>query len=194
MTMRRREFIAGLGSAVAWPVAVGAQQGERRRIGVLTQYAERDQMAAASIAAFRQKLRDLGWTEGRKVEIEYRWSAADPDLTQRFAGELVARQSDLLMASTGPTLAALLQKTRTIPIVFTSVVDPVGSGLIDSLARPGGTATGFTLMEWAVSGKWLGLLKQISPRITRRSDPRPLHTRRQRPARRAPGRGLVFGG
>jgi putative ABC transport system substrate-binding protein len=165
--MRRREFIAGLGAA-AWPVVARAQQGERmRRIGVLTQYAERDPRTTANITAFGQRLRDLGWTEGRNVEIEYRWSATDRDLAHRFAAELVARQPDVLMASSGPTLAALLQKTRTIPIVFTSVVDPVGSGLIDGLARPGGNATGFTLMEWAVSGKWLELLKQISPRITR---------------------------
>jgi ABC-type uncharacterized transport system substrate-binding protein len=166
--MRRREFIAGLGGAAAWPLAVRAQQTDgMRRIGVLTQYPEGDPTAAANIKAFGQKMRDLGWIEDRNVAIEYRWTAADPTLTRKFAGELIARRPNLLMASTGPTLEALLQATRTIPIAFTSVLDPVGSGLIESLSRPGGNATGFTLMEWGISGKWLELLKQISPRITR---------------------------
>jgi putative tryptophan/tyrosine transport system substrate-binding protein len=166
--MRRREFIAGLGAAAACPVAGRAQQTDgMRRIGVLTQYPEGDPTAAANIKAFGEKMRDLGWTKDRNLAVEYRWTAADPNLTRKFAAELVARQPNVLMASSGPTLEALLQATRTIPIVFASVLDPVGSGLIESLSRPGGNATGFTLMEWGISGKWLELLKQISPRITR---------------------------
>jgi putative tryptophan/tyrosine transport system substrate-binding protein len=168
LPLQRRDFIAGLGSAAAWPVVARAQPTDgMRRIGVLTQYPEGDPLAAVNIKAFGQKMRDLGWTEGHNVAVEYRWTAADPALTRRFAAELIAQHPNALMASTGPTLEALLQATRTIPIVFTSVLDPVGSGLIESLARPGGNATGFTLMEWGISGKWLELLKQISPQITR---------------------------
>jgi putative ABC transport system substrate-binding protein len=142
--MRRREFIAGLGAAAACPVAGRAQQTDgMRRIGVLTQYPEGDPTAAANIKAFGEKMRDLGWTKDRNLAVEYRWTAADPNLTRKFAAELVARQPNVLMASSGPTLEALLQATRTIPIVFASVLDPVGSGLIESLSRPGGNATGF---------------------------------------------------
>jgi putative tryptophan/tyrosine transport system substrate-binding protein len=163
--MRRRDFIAGLAGMTALSAAAQAQQTDgMRRIGVLTQYPDGDPVAAVNIKAFGQRMRDLGWTEGRNVEVEYRWTATDPALTRKFAAELVARQPNVLMASNGPTLEALLQAT--IPIVFTSVLDPVGSGLIESLARPGGNATGFTLMEWGISGKWLELLKQISPQIT----------------------------
>jgi putative ABC transport system substrate-binding protein len=166
--MRRREFITLLGSAAAWPLAAGGQQRERmRRIGILTQYSEGDPVGARNITAFTQKMRQLGWTEGYNLAIEYRWIAGRPDLFRQFAAELVAAQPDVLMASQGPGLAALLQATRTIPIVFTSILDPVGSGLIESLARPGSNATGFILFEWSISSKWLDLLRQMAPRLTR---------------------------
>jgi putative ABC transport system substrate-binding protein len=166
--MRRRSFITLLAGAAASPVAARAQQGDRtRRIGVLTQYAEDDPAAARNIAAFRQKMRQIGWVEGYNLAIQYRWAAGSPDLYRQHAAELVAAQPDLLMASTATGLGALLQATRTIPIVFTSVLDPVGSGLIESLARPGGNATGFILFEWSISSKWLDLLRQMAPRVTR---------------------------
>jgi putative ABC transport system substrate-binding protein len=166
--MERRQFIALLGgAAAAWPMIARAQQSERvRRVGVLTQYRESEPAVTPLIAAFTRRLGDLGWSEGRNIALEYRWTAAEPEPTARFAAELVAARPDVLMATTGVTLAALLQATRTIPIVFTSAVDPVGTGLVESLAHPGGNATGFTLMEWSLSTKWLDLLKQISPRIT----------------------------
>src|SRR5262249_46403693 len=138
-----------------------------RRIGVLTQYSEGDPVGARNIAAFRQKIRQLGWVEGYNLAIEYRWAAGRRDLYGQFAAELIAAKPDVLMASVSPALEALLQVTRTIPIVFTSILDPVGTGLIESLARPGGNATGFTLFEWSISSKWLDLLKQMAPRITR---------------------------
>jgi putative tryptophan/tyrosine transport system substrate-binding protein len=166
--MRRREFITGLGGAAVWSLAARAQQGERmRRIGVLTQYSEGDPTAVRNFAAFEQTMRDLGWTKGRNVAVDYRWTAARADRYRQFALELAAMHIDVLVASTGPTFEALLEATRTIPIVFTSVLDPVGSGLIESLARPGGNATGFELFEWGISGKWIDLLKQIAPWITR---------------------------
>ena len=167
--MRRRDFIAGIaGSATAWPLVARAQQPSRmRRIGVLTQYREGDPIAVLRIAAFVQRLRDLGWEEGRNLAIEYRWAAGDAGSYRRLAAELVATQPDVLLASLAPALAALLQATRTIPIVFTSILDPVGSGLIESLARPGGNATGFMLFEYGISGKWLDLLKQFVPPVTR---------------------------
>jgi putative ABC transport system substrate-binding protein len=166
--MQRREFIALLGGAAAWPLAVRAQQGDRvRRIGVLTQYSEGNPVAVRNIAAFRQKIRQLGWVEGYNLAIEYRWAAGRPDLYRKYAAELVAARPDMLMGSTGVGLGALLEVTRTIPIVFTSVLDPVGSGLIESLAHPGGNATGFILFEWSIASKWLDLLRQMAPRITR---------------------------
>jgi putative tryptophan/tyrosine transport system substrate-binding protein len=166
--IKRRAFVGLLGGAAAWPLTARAQQPSRmRRIGVMTQYREGDPIAALRIAAFVQRLRDLGWVEGRNLTIEYRWTAADPDSYRRLAAELVATQPDILVASFAPALAALLQATRTIPIVFTSILDPVGSGLIDSLARPGGNATGFMLFEYGLSGKWLDLLKQFVPQVTR---------------------------
>jgi len=166
--MRRRDFITLLGAASAWPRAARAQQTERiRRIGLLTQYVEADPAGARNIAAFRQKIRQLGWVEGYNLAIEYRWAAGRRDLYRKYAGELVTARPDMLMASTGVGLEALLEATRTIPIVFTSVLDPVGSGLIESLAHPGGNATGFTLFEWSIASKWLDLLRQMAPRITR---------------------------
>jgi putative ABC transport system substrate-binding protein len=193
--MRRREFITLLGGVVtALPLAAHAQQGERiRRIGVLTQYSEGDPAAVRNFAAFEQKMQDLGWTKGRNVAVEYRWTAARADRYRQFAVELVAMQPDVLVTSNSPSLEALLQATRTIPIVFTSVLDPVGSGLIESLARPGGNATGFELFEWGIGAKWIDLLKQIAPRDARGRGSRSFGRGRQRPAWRAPGRGAVSG-
>jgi putative ABC transport system substrate-binding protein len=167
--MNRRDFITLLGSAAAaWPLAARGQQTERvRRIGLLTQYVEGDPAGARNIAAFRQKIRQLGWVEGHNLAIEYCWAAGRRDLYRKYAAELVAAAPDMLMASTGVGLGALLEVTRSIPIVFTSVLDPVGSGLIESLAHPGGNATGFILFEYGISSKWLDLLRQLAPRITR---------------------------
>jgi putative ABC transport system substrate-binding protein len=169
MSMRRRDFIALFGgAAAAWPLAARAQQAERtRRIGMLTQYPEGDPTAVRNLAAFRQKLRQLGWVEGYNLAIEYRWGAGQPDLFRRFAAELVAAQPDVLVASAGTLLEPLLQATRTIPIVFTSILDPVGRGYVESLARPGGNATGFVLFEFSIASKWLDLVKQMAPRLTR---------------------------
>jgi putative ABC transport system substrate-binding protein len=167
--MKRREFITLLGgAAVAWPLAARAQQADRmRRIGVLMGYGENDSEAQAWVAAFREGLQKLGWTEGRNIRIDTRWAAADAEAMQRFAQELVAPQPDLILSQVTPTTAALLQQTRTIPIVFAMVADPVGSGLVASLSRPGGNVTGFAANEGSLSGKWLELLKEIAPRVAR---------------------------
>ena len=171
--MKRRDFITLLGSAAAtpaiWPLGARAQEAEHvQRIGVLTQYVEGDPAGARNIAAFRQKIRQLGWVEGYNLAIEYRWAAwRRDDLYRKYAAELVAARPDMLMASTAAGLGALLEVTRTIPIVFTSVLDPVGSGLIENLAHPGGNATGFILFEWSIAGKWLDLLRQMAHRVTR---------------------------
>ena len=163
--MKRREFITLLGgAAAAWPLAARAQQPERmRRIGVLINLAADDPQSQARLAAFQQGLQQLGWTDGRNVRIIARWGAGDADRIRRYAAELVALAPDVILATCSPALVALLQATRTVPIVFTCVVDPVGAGFVDSLARPGGNATGFTLFEYGLSGKWLELLKQIAP-------------------------------
>jgi putative tryptophan/tyrosine transport system substrate-binding protein len=165
----RRQFIFALGGAVvAWPLAAHAQQPERmRRIGVLMGYAENDSEAQAWVAAFREALQKLGWTEGRNIWIDTRWARADTEVMQRFAQELVALQPDLILSQVTPTTAALLQHTRTIPIVFAMVADPVGSGFVASLSRPGGHVTGFVTLEGTMSGKWLELLKEIAPRVAR---------------------------
>ena len=167
--MRRREFISLIGSAaVALPLAARAQQGERmRRIGVLMAFAESDPEGPGFVAAFREGLQKLGWAEGRNIRIDYRWAALDTELMQRFSKELVALQPELVLSSSTPTTAALLQETRTIPIIFANVIDPVGSGFIASLARPGGNVTGFTDNEASMVGKWLELLKEIAPRVNR---------------------------
>src|SRR5262249_36844145 len=167
--MRRREFITLLGGATAWPLAAQAQQGERtRRIGVLMGYAENDWEAQAWVAAFREGLQKLGWVEGRNIRIDIRWVAAsDVKSMQPFANEVVPSQPDLPLTSCTPTTAALLQQPRTIPITFANPVDPVGSGLVASLPRPGGNVTGFINMEPTMGGKWLELLKQIAPRVNR---------------------------
>jgi putative ABC transport system substrate-binding protein len=168
--MKRREFITLLGgAAAAWPFAARAQQIDRmRRIGVLMGYAESDREGQAFIAAFREGLQKLGWAEGRNIGIDFRWAeASDVESMQRFAKDLVALQPDLILTSSTPTTAALLQQTRTIPIIFTNLVDPVGSGFVASLPRPGGNVTGFINMEPTMAGKWLELLKQIAPRVNR---------------------------
>jgi putative ABC transport system substrate-binding protein len=166
--MRRRQLITLLGGAAAWPLAARGQQPERmRRIGVLMAYAENDSEAQAWVAAFREGLQKLGWTEGRNIRIDYRWSSLDAELIQRFSKELVALQPELVLSSSTPTTAALLQETRTIPIIFANIVDPVSSGFIASLARPGGNVTGFTNLEGSMAGKWLELLKEIAPRVNR---------------------------
>ncbi len=166
--MRRRNFITLLGaSGAAWPLAALAQQPDRmRRIGVLTAYAESDPEGQSRVAAFRQGLQKLGWAEGRNVRIDTRWATAgDAEATQRYAKELVALQPDLILSHNTPTTAALLQGTRTIPIVFASVSDPVGSGFVASFPRPGGNVTGFTNIEPTIAGKSLELLKEIAPGV-----------------------------
>ena len=167
--MMRREFITLLGgAAAAWPLAARAQQGERmRRIGVLMNLAADDPESSAHLAAFLDGLQQLGWTDGRNVRIDTRWSASDPDRRRTYAAELVALAPDVILAYGGSGAGALQQATRTVPIVFAEVVDPVGAGLVASLARPGGNATGFSLFEYGISVKWLELLKQIVPNVTR---------------------------
>jgi putative tryptophan/tyrosine transport system substrate-binding protein len=166
--MRRREFTRLLGATVMWSVASSAQQTERvRRIGVLTSAAESDQEGQSSIAAFREGLRKLGWVEGRNSEIDIRWASADIELMKRFAKELVTLQPDLILTSSTAAAATMLQQTRSIPIVFVLVADPVGSGFVASLSRPGGNATGFTPIVGSLGGKWVALLKEIAPRVTR---------------------------
>jgi putative tryptophan/tyrosine transport system substrate-binding protein len=165
--MRRREFITGLGSAAAWPGVARGQQGERvRRVGMLMQRAESDPVDQSRIALFRQTMLDLGWTEGRNLQMHYRWSAADNDRLRTNAAELAALGPDVLVGA-GAAVRPLLRATRTVPIVFAGVNDPVGGGLVVSLARPGGNITGFGFTEYGFSEKWLELLKQIAPSIMR---------------------------
>ena len=168
--MRRRDFISLIGGAAAtWPLAARAQQLERvQRIGVLMGFPESDSQAESFIAAFREGLQKLGWTIGRNVRIDTRWATpAEADSMQRSAKELVALQPDLILSHTTPTTAALLLQTRTIPIIFATVTDPVGSGFVAGLPRPGGNVTGFTLVEPTMAAKWVELLKEIAPRVNR---------------------------
>ena len=168
--MRRRQFITVLGgAAVAWPIVAGAQQPERmRRIGVLMAYPESDPEGQAWVAAFREGLQKLGWTEGRNIWIDTRWTTpGDAELVQRFAKELVALKPDLILAQSTPIIESLLQQTRTIPIIFANIADPVGSGFVASFNRPSGNVTGFLNMEPTMAGKWLELLKEIAPRLNR---------------------------
>jgi putative ABC transport system substrate-binding protein len=167
--MRRREFITLLGgAAVAWPLAARAQQGERvRRIGVLMNLAADDPETLARVTAFAQGLQELGWRDGRNVRIDYCWAAGDAGRFHRCAQELLALAPDVTLASAHPSVVALQQTTRTVPIVFVGVADPVGAGLVASLAQPGGNTTGFSIYEYGISGKWLELLKEIAPRVTR---------------------------
>jgi putative ABC transport system substrate-binding protein len=167
--MKRRAFITLLGgTAMAWPLAARAQRADgMRRIGVLMSLAESDPEAQARVAAFRKGLQTLGWAEGRNVRIDIRWAASDAALMQRFAKELIALQPDLVLSHNTPTTTSLLQQTRTIPIVFVVVSDPVGSGFVASFPRPGGNVTGFTNIEPTMAGKWLELLKEIAPSVAR---------------------------
>jgi putative ABC transport system substrate-binding protein len=167
--MRRRDFVTLLGGAAAsWPLAARAQQPDRmRRIGVFMPGNAEDMEAKAQIAAFQHGLRELGWTEGHNVQFEYRWGAGNPNRIRNYAAELVALAPDVVFADASVTVAALLQATRNVPIVFANVADPVGAGYVDSLARPGGNVTGFLLFEFGIAGKWLALLKQIAPALTR---------------------------
>jgi putative ABC transport system substrate-binding protein len=166
--MKRRDFITLLGSATAWPLAVSAQQPDRvRRIGVLMGFAESDRDGRAFVAAFREGLQKLGWVEGRNIQIDTRWAAGDTALMQQFAKELVALQPDLILSHLTPTTIALLHQTRTIPIVFALVADPIGSGFVASFPRPGGNVTGFIFTEPTMAGKWLELLREVAPRIAR---------------------------
>src|SRR5262245_58435290 len=171
--MRRREFITLLGGAAALsanlcPLVAHAQPRERvRRVGALMTLAANDQEAPNRISAFAQELQQLGWTIGRNLQVDYRWSAGSTDDTRKYAAELAALSPEVILANGSPAMTALQQTARSVPIVFVSVVDPVGAGFVDSLARPGGNATGFTSMEYGMSGKWLQLLKEIAPQVTR---------------------------
>jgi putative ABC transport system substrate-binding protein len=164
--MRRRDLISVIGSAAVWPLAAHAQQASRmRRIGVLVNLGKDDPLGQARQKAFMQGLQALGWTEGRDVQIDTRWGGGDADQFRKYAAELIALQPDVVLATSGATMPALMQATRTVPIVFVQVPDPVGSGFVASLARPGGNATGFTQFDFSLSGKWLEVLKEIAPRV-----------------------------
>jgi ABC-type uncharacterized transport system substrate-binding protein len=164
--VRRRAFITLLGSAATWPLGARAQQAERvRRIGVIA--GANDQLTQARHAAFFQELQQLGWTEGRNVHIDARWSAGNVAEIRRYAAELVALAPDVIFTSGSSSMGALLEATRTVPIVFAIVPDPVGSGYVKSLSRPGGNATGFMMFEYSLCGKWPALLKEIAPHTTR---------------------------
>jgi putative ABC transport system substrate-binding protein len=165
--IRRREFIATLGGvAAAWPLAARAQQPERmRRVGVLMNLTADDPEASARVTAFAQGLQQSGWTVGHNVRIDYRWGAADADRSGRYAAELLALAPDVILSTGSPATKALQQATRSVPTVFANVVDPVGAGFVDSLAKPGGNATGFIAFEYVISAKWLELLKDIAPQL-----------------------------
>src|SRR5262249_37127888 len=169
LDLRRRQFITLLGgAAVAWPLAARAQQGERmRRIGVLNPLAADDPQSQRRMTAFVQSLQQFGWTDGRNVTIETRWGVGDSERLRRYAAELVALAPDVILAVAVSSMVPLQQVTRTVPIVFVQVTDAVGAGFVESLSRPGGNATGFSLSEYGFSAKWLELLKQIAPRVTR---------------------------
>ena len=166
--LKRREFITLLGgTAAAWPLAASAQQAERmRRIGVLLNAAADDSEGQARIAAFHQGLQESGWTLGRNARVDVRWGAFDADSSRHYATELVALAPEVIVAFASAAMGAL-QQMRTVPIVFVSIIDPVGAGFVESLARPGGNVTGFSLFEYGLSGKWLELLKEIAPSVTR---------------------------
>src|SRR5215831_20847966 len=171
--MKRREFISLLGGAATvpallWPGAAQAQPGGRtRRIGVLIHFSESQPAGQRYIAAFRQGLKELGWVDGGNLHIEVRWTAGDPERYRSYAGGLVALAPDVVLATTTPTVLAVQRASRSVPIVFVGVIDAVGSGLVRSLAQPGGNATGFLLFEYSIASKWLELLKEIAPRVAR---------------------------
>jgi putative ABC transport system substrate-binding protein len=164
--MQRREFISLLGGAAAWPLAARAQD-RTRRLGMLSSYAESDSEVQLWKGAFISRLQELGWTTGRNILIDYRWCAGDLTLMQTYAKELVTLQPDAIVASNTPPTAALLRETRTIPIVFATVTDPIGSGFVRSIARPGGNVTGFYALDPAMGGKWVEMLKEIAPQVMR---------------------------
>jgi putative tryptophan/tyrosine transport system substrate-binding protein len=166
--LKRREFITLLGGGAAWPLAARAQQSERmRRIGMLVLYAEGDPTGQARVAAFREALQQLGWMEGRNLSIDYRWGIGGSDRARASAAEVMSLAPDAIVANGTPALTGLHQATRSIPIVFVAVTDPVGAGYVQSLARPGGNVTGFSTFEPEIGGKWLELLKEIAPNLTR---------------------------
>jgi putative ABC transport system substrate-binding protein len=166
--LKRRGFIALLGGAAAWPLAGHAQQPERaRRIGVLMSLPENDSNSQAQLTAFAQALRRFGWVEGKNIQLDYRFAASDPTLFKTYAAELVGLRPDAILATSSTAVAALRQQTRTMPVVFTPVSDPVGQGFVQSLARPGGNLTGFTTNDAELMGKWLQLLKEVAPSVTR---------------------------
>jgi putative ABC transport system substrate-binding protein len=164
--MRRREFIAGLGGAAAWPMVARAQEDKRlRHIGVLMSFSQGDPTGSAEAIALRQGLMELGWIEGRNIDIEFRWPGGDLERIQTFARELARRQPDVLVGRSSPAVAALKREAATIPIIFVAVVEPVEQGFVQSLARPGGNITGLTNIDASIAGKWFQLLKEIAPRI-----------------------------
>ena len=167
--MRRRDFFGiAAGLTAAWPLAARAQQTEQvRRIGVLMNTAAADQEGQAGIAAFHQALQQLGWAVGRNVQIDIRWGENNEDLDRKYATELISLEPAVILASGSPSVAALQRATRSVPIVFVRVSDPVGGGFVTSLAQPGGNATGFMQFEYSFSGKWLELLNQIVPKLSR---------------------------
>jgi putative tryptophan/tyrosine transport system substrate-binding protein len=166
--MKRREFIALLGGAAAWPLAARAQQdGRVRRVGVLMTTAADDPEGQARLAAFLQGLQQLGWIDGGNTRIDTRWAAGNSDYTRKYAAEMLTLAPEVILAAGSQSVGPLLQATRTVPIVFVHVPDPVGAGAVDSLSRPGGNATGFSLFEYATSGKWLELLKEVAPGVRR---------------------------
>jgi putative ABC transport system substrate-binding protein len=166
--MRRRDFIQGVAASSVWAVTAHAQQPARiPLIAAITPLSEDDPEAQARVAAFRQALQDLGWIVDRNVRIEYRWGANGPDRTRRIVAELLALSPDIVFATGSPTLEPLLQATHAVPIVFVQVADPVGGGLIDSLSRPGGNATGFATADYVSAGKWLEIFKEIAPNVKR---------------------------
>ena len=166
--MRRRDLIALIGGAAAWPLAAHAQDRDRvRRIGVLQTLAENDPDLRARLEGFRRGLEALGWAEGRNVYTDYRYAAGHAEQFRPLARELIALRPDVILTSSGPMTAAVLQESRSIPIVFTTTSDPIGAGLVESLARPGGNITGFLLYEEGIVGKWLAMLKEIAPHLTR---------------------------
>jgi putative tryptophan/tyrosine transport system substrate-binding protein len=168
LAMRRRDFVKGIAGAIGWPIAARAQQPDRqRRVGVLLPIAKDDPEYQPWVTAFRQALQELGWVDGRNMRIDIHWATANLAEIYRQAAELVALVPDVILAPGTTTVGALMQATRTVPIVFPIIADPVAGGFVESLARPGGNATGFMLFEYSISGKWLELLKQIAPGVTR---------------------------
>jgi putative ABC transport system substrate-binding protein len=166
--MRRREFISLLGSAAAWPLAARAQQADRmRRIVVVMPLAADDPISKSDEAAFLQRLQELGWIDGHNVRIERRWGAANASDLRKYVAALLALTPDVILAVGSPSVGLLLEATHAVPIVFVRVTDPVGAGFVNNLARPGGNATGFALSEYSISGKWMELLKEIAPGVTR---------------------------